>query len=416
MSTIWLFIVIVIGLLSGCKTDIRYVDEKPSSIELPEAVAGPDVITTPRNIVYLSIGRYEKTFMQNVQARGKEITDYVVAFVNPRDAATGELESLTPAQKQDLDKLVAYRKESNPNARIYIAIGGWRGDDDGFDLVFEEIARNVEKRKLFISDIMALVDAYGADGIDIDWEYPRVQFADEYALFVRELANELHRRNKYLSSAVIGTRDKMTDSGNADAYLDSTLRDFDSINLMAYDMEFENHSTFQHAIDSIDYWVNERKVPPQKVMLGLPVYSRNNWQDWSYITLQHPDQENEDTSSWNQNEFGELVSPQGYSVVNACRNSFEFIPDVAKPAENKTNYYNGLPLIIKKTELALSTKLGGVMFWEAPLDAAKPEYSLIHAAYQVMSGMTVDNICTQNPTWVADQTSARVGKRAYERQ
>ncbi|WP_185377987.1 hypothetical protein [Aeromonas enteropelogenes] len=71
MSKILLFIMVIITMFSGCKTDTRYVDEKPGSVVLPEAVAGPDVITTPRNIVYLSIGRYEKTFMQNVTGQRK---------------------------------------------------------------------------------------------------------------------------------------------------------------------------------------------------------------------------------------------------------------------------------------------------------------------------------------------------------
>ena len=409
-KTILALCIVAATALTGCNEETVYVDVPTNPIVLPDPIAGPYPILTPRNVVYLSIGRYEKTLMLNVEARGKEITDYVVAFLNPSDTADGALHPMSPAQKSDFDKLIAYKAEHNPDSRVFLAIGGWRGPDDGFDLVFEEIARDPIKRARFINEMMAMVEEHNADGIDIDWEYPRVIYADEYALFVRELANRLHEQGKYLSSAIIGVQNKVTDNGTGDAYLDSTLVDFDNLNLMAYDMDFENHSTFQHAVDAIDYWVNQRGLPRHKTILGLPAYSRNSWKDWNYITLQHPDQLIEDQSGWEINEFGEPLSPQGYSKVNACKNIFAFAPDKDKPTNTAINYYNGIPLIIKKTELAMLEGLGGVMYWEAPLDAAAPEMSLIHASYQVMNNLPIDNICTQYPSWVVNDTVVDNGK------
>ncbi len=51
--------------------------------------------------------------------------------------------------------------------------------------------------------------------------------------------------------------------------------------------------------------------------------------------------------------------------------------------------------------------LGGVMFWEAPLDAAKQEFSLIHAT---MNNLAIDNVCTQNPTWIVNDHTVDNGK------
>ncbi|WP_232614424.1 glycoside hydrolase family 18 protein [Photobacterium carnosum] len=419
-KTLLALCIVAATTLVGCNEDTVYVDvpvvTDPNPIVLPEPIAGPEKIMTPRNVVYLSLGRYESTLMQNVEARGAEITDYFISFINPSATITGEVQPMSEAQKRDFDKLMTYANKENPNARIYLAIGGWRGQDSGFDLEFEEIARDPVKRELFINSMMNLVEMYDADGIDIDWEYPRVdtedrKFAQEYALFVREIANELHLKGKLLSSAILGVQDKVTDDGNADAYLDSTLVDFDSLNLMAYDMDFENHSTYQHAADAINYWVNERGYDAQRTILGLPAYSRNNWKDWNYLTLQHPSQQSAVMSGeWPINDLGEVVSPEGYSVVNACRNTFEFTPNLSEPNKVFTNYYNGIPLIIKKAQLAMIEGLGGVMFWEAPLDAAKQEFSLIHATHVTMNNLAIDNVCTQNPTWIVNDHTVDNGK------
>ena len=48
-----------------------------------------------------------------------------------------------------------------------VAIGGW-----GDSLGFEEAARDDASRKRWASRVAEMIDATGADGVDIDWEYP----------------------------------------------------------------------------------------------------------------------------------------------------------------------------------------------------------------------------------------------------
>lgn len=50
---------------------------------------------------------------------------------------------------------------------VQVAIGGW-GDTDGFS----EAAKTEKSRILFAENVKAMLDATGADGVDIDWEYP----------------------------------------------------------------------------------------------------------------------------------------------------------------------------------------------------------------------------------------------------
>lgn len=48
-----------------------------------------------------------------------------------------------------------------------VAIGGW-GDSGGF----EEAAGSEEGRERWARSVGRMVEVTGADGVDIDWEYP----------------------------------------------------------------------------------------------------------------------------------------------------------------------------------------------------------------------------------------------------
>jgi GH18 family chitinase len=50
---------------------------------------------------------------------------------------------------------------------IQVAIGGW-GDTAGFEMA----AKTEQSRDAFAGNVKAMLEAMGADGVDIDWEYP----------------------------------------------------------------------------------------------------------------------------------------------------------------------------------------------------------------------------------------------------
>lgn len=59
-------------------------------------------------------------------------------------------------------------KKRKPGLKTFISVGGW----DAGGKVFSDMARFPGTRSAFISSAVALMDQYGFDGIDIDWEYP----------------------------------------------------------------------------------------------------------------------------------------------------------------------------------------------------------------------------------------------------
>lgn len=277
-------------------------------------------------------------FSQGLDATLPYITHLNYSFINPTDDATGALQAFDQAR---FNEFVTRGKTANKS--LFVSFGGWRSNEDSFDSVYERIAANPTAKKVFIDNIVQMTLDYDLDGVDMDWEYPRIEKADDYADFIEALATALHAHDKLLTAALIGVESKATDSGHADAYLDRAIAAFDWINLMAYDERTDDHSPYSAATDSIDYWVNQRSVPPHKVVLGLPIYARPSWRGFAEVISEDP--------------------------LLACVDSTVY--------NGKIDYYNGLPMIAKKTRLAQAEQLGGVMVWELPLDSADPVTSIM---------------------------------------
>ncbi len=59
------------------------------------------------------------------------------------------------------------RTKFSKDTKVLVAIGGW-GDTAGFSAA----ALNDETRQTFAKNAADMVAATGADGVDVDWEYP----------------------------------------------------------------------------------------------------------------------------------------------------------------------------------------------------------------------------------------------------
>lgn len=59
-------------------------------------------------------------------------------------------------------------KLKKPSLKCFISIGGW----DAGGKIFSDMAKSADKRKKFIDSVIKLMDKYGFDGVDVDWEYP----------------------------------------------------------------------------------------------------------------------------------------------------------------------------------------------------------------------------------------------------
>ncbi len=286
-----------------------------------------------------------------------KLTHLCIAFANPTSRGRLSFSGM------DVRPVVEKAKAAGVKPMLSLAGGGietWKAN------AWKKWLQPLNQPKL-IDEIMTWVRHYGFDGVDVDLEWKNV--GENYSSFVIALQKALKTEDKILSAALPGTHRYKHLS-------DEALHSFDFINVMAYDFtgpwDAKNpgqHSTFQWTNECIDFWYG-MGVAKEKLVIGLPLFG---W-DFSNRRRIH------------SVSYGFMVARD---TVFA---NYDQIGDV---------YYNGLPLLLAKTELALE-KAGGIMFWEIGQDAYDDKYSAIKAinallednrAYaQAVAAMTGDDI------------------------
>lgn len=69
---------------------------------------------------------------------------------------------------QDFYRAFTDLKTKKPSLKCYLSVGGW---DVGGE-IFSKMANSTDSRKSFIQSVVAILERFGFDGIDVDWEYP----------------------------------------------------------------------------------------------------------------------------------------------------------------------------------------------------------------------------------------------------
>ncbi len=270
------------------------------------------------------------------------VTHVCYAFAIP--TSDGGLRDL-----ENPDTARALIKSAHANgAKVLLSIGGWSYNDTPLENVFMEATSDDAKTARFAENIVAMCTEYGFDGVDMDWEHPRVDgtSAKQYEALMLILSEKLHGEGKLLTAAVLSGA---TADGNiyydAAAHTNAVLNAVDFINVMAYDGgDGERHSQYRFAVDCGTYWKETRGLPAHKVVLGVPFYARPSWADYGMIVESVPDAYSKDHTAYN-----------GMDV-----------------------HYNGVDTIKKKTEYA-KENLGGIMIWELTQDTGNAKKSLLQA-------------------------------------
>ncbi|KAG4270415.1 chitinase 1, partial [Fusarium proliferatum] len=269
-------------------------------------------------------------------------------------------------------------KKQNPRFKALLSIGGWT-----LSSTFPAVASTSATRQKFASSAVELMNDWGFDGIDIDWEYPAGEDqAKNFLLLLRATREELdvyaskHARNHHfeLSIAAPAGPDHygilhLSEIGNV----------VDHINLMTYDYAGSfsaatGHTANLYANDGVpgstpfnsDTAVKAylaAGVPSRKLVLGIPLYGRafestlglgqsftssteGSWENgtWGYKELPR---------STGAKMFWDQKAEGSYSYDSETRELISF----------------DIPLTVKKKVGYIKERaLGGSMFWEASGD------------------------------------------------
>lgn len=300
-------------------------------------VTGAVAQTKFRVVGYIRNQRRVATTIKNLDL--SKVTHLNIAFVNP-DSAGNFL--VTPGLK-DITAL-AHKN----GVKVLLSIGGGTPHKALPGFLYGD------KQAAFIATLVQLTADYGADGVDVDLEGGLID--KNYEGFVLKLAASLKAKNKLITAAIATVY--------ADNYSDKALAQFDFINVMCYDKTGPwnpkkpgPHAPYDMAADDMTYWNNKRGIAKEKLTLGVPFYGYG----------------------FGDNAPESIAYQQIVDQYPGAEDA-----DEVKVAGGGTIYYNGAATIKAKTQLALKSA-GGIMIWQL-LQDAKGERSLLGLINRTIAG------------------------------
>ncbi|HOO42366.1 MAG TPA: glycosyl hydrolase family 18 protein [Bacteroidales bacterium] len=229
-------------------------------------------LITPQNPLKEKVVAAYVTSWKNVMPDPTHITHINYAFGHVNDSCNG----IRVDNPERLLEIVAL-KDQKPSLKVLLSIGGWGSGR------FSEMTANDTNRESFSRDCRRIVDEFGLDGIDIDWEYPTnpgpgISFAPEdtrnFTLLMRDIRRNLAPGQLLtLASAASG---KFIDFKSIVNYVDF-------VNIMTYDIAYPpfHHSGLYPSSLTGDLSCYEAVLahvsagfPLDRLVLGIPFYGK----------------------------------------------------------------------------------------------------------------------------------------------
>ncbi|MCV9926187.1 glycoside hydrolase family 18 protein [Flavobacterium sp. LS1R49] len=314
-----------------------------------------------------------------------KLTHIIYSFCHLKD---GKLNVDTAKDTIAIKHLVGL-KATYPKLKIMLSLGGWAGCE-----TCSAVFSTAEGRSLFAKSVKATNDFFKTDGLDLDWEYPAIeglpghlyQAADKpnFTELVKILRTTLGKKHE-LSFAAGGFQQFLDESIEWKLVMPLV----DRVNIMSYDLVngyskvtghqaplYSGTPDAQSTNRAVTYLL-KLGIPAHKLVIGGAFYTRI----WKNVA-------NVNNGLYQSGEHIEGVSFKDYATTFTEANGWKYFwDDKAKAGywynEKEQKFATGddLASIKEKTEYAKSKKLGGIMFWELPLDTFKD--GMVDAIYDV---------------------------------
>jgi len=273
-----------------------------------------------------------------------------------------------------------------PQARLY---GNWVIPSVAPDSAWSTIASSSVLMNRFADNIVTLINTYGFDGIDIDWETPTTSESTRYTELMRIVYTKVkaNNPNHLVTTAITGGQwqPEKYDLLNSAPYIDY-------INMMTYGMvstgaQYQNalyrasmyhNTTFNVgktltscSIDeSIDIFHDIYQIPYNKIIVGVAFYGIR--QTRTSLTT----------------AFVNAGSVHYTDIVNTYVNNDNYIrayderagvPYLVRKDGLEFISYDNRRSILEKSAYVIEHELAGIMYWEHGLDATG---QLLDAIYE----------------------------------
>ncbi|KAK3397922.1 chitinase 1 precursor [Sordaria brevicollis] len=345
------------------------------------SAAGNTTVTSFRNAVYFTNwGIYGANF-QPQQLPASQITHVLYSFADIKP--DGTFSRVSSDSYADLEKHYPGDSWSEPGENAYGCVKQmYLLKKKNRSMKFPPIAATEEGRRRFASSAVKLVQDWGFDGLDIDWEYPKnAAEARNFVLLLRacrtaldDMARQYAPGYRFLITIAAPAGPQhygIMDLPGMNPYIDSW-------HLMAYDYAGSWDSTTGHQANILpnprnllstkfntDQAVRDfirRGIPANKIVLGLPLYGRS-FQNTDGLgkpyngigagTLE--------PGTWVYRDLPRPGAQEKYDNVAKASYSFD-------PASRELISYDNVISALIKTKYIFLRGLGGAVFWEASGD------------------------------------------------
>lgn len=317
----------------------------------------------------------------------KKLTHIIYSFLRLQNDS---LTFTNEKQRKTVEELVLL-KQTNPQLKIMVSIGGWSGCAPCSELFSSE-----KHRRTFAKTTVELFEKYGIDGLDLDWEYPAIEGypghrfdamdRNNFTELVKALRKEMG--DKYLLTfAAGGFVNYLEKSIDWDAV--TPLVDF--INLMTYDLVGGYSTVTGHHTALRDYrpeqestqkcvnWLLNKNVSPNKLIIGAACYARV----WENV----PDTNH---GLYQQGKFKQGVAFKNFPTYFSDSSGYHYYWDKKAKAPYQYNAdkklfatFDDERSIKEKIKFIKRKKLGGIMFWELSED--KSTNGLVDIMYNTLN-------------------------------
>ncbi|KZP34711.1 glycoside hydrolase family 18 protein [Athelia psychrophila] len=308
-------------------------------------------------------------------------------------------------------KAIYKLKQQHRHIKVLLSIGGWT-----YSPSFHPVVVSPALRSKFVASAVNILEDYGFDGLDIDYEYPSNDAqARGYVDLLREIR---HGLDTHASSKGLNYKYPLTIAApcGPDNYQKLHVREMDQYldfwNMMTYDFSGSWDSVAQHqanvhggpisASQAINWYIAQG-LPRHKIIMGVPLYGR------SFTNTQGPGTpfQGVGPGSWEQGVYDYRALPLPGAYMHRDERalaswSFDF-------QKKEMVSFDSEEVARWKGAWIQEQQLGGSMFWELSGDKGserkdmeggegkvpQPGNSLVRVVKDAMGGLDYSPNCLQ---------------------
>ncbi|KAL0057133.1 Chitinase 4 [Marasmius tenuissimus] len=297
-------------------------------------------------------------------------------------------------------------KQANRHLKVVLSIGGW-----SYSSSIHPVVVSPELRANFVQSAIRLLEDYGLDGLDVDYEFPQDdEQAWGYVELVRGLREALdnHASQKGCNYRFLLTIAAPCGPSNYEKLHVSEMDEYlDHWNLMAYDFAGSWDQACGHQANlyggpisihqAVSHYMNHG-VAPHKLILGIPLYGR------SFLNTEGPGASYSGVGcgTWEEGSYDYRALPlPGAEIMHDEETRASWTYD---PSTQEMVTFDSEDAGRWKGEWIQEMGLGGSMFWELSGDKGchregietghgkdpQPGQSLVSIVKEAMGGLNME--------------------------